>query len=152
MNIADNCVVSIHYTLTDDKGVTLDSSEGQEPLNYLHGANNIIPGLEKALVGKVAGDQLRVTIQPEDAYGELNPDLIQLVPASAFHVASLTMRVEPPLVSIWAALIMLPAPLPLVAATAITLVPVINCGLMLTSCEVCQPFATCEDATSVPLT
>jgi FKBP-type peptidyl-prolyl cis-trans isomerase SlyD len=85
MNIADNCVVSIHYTLTDDKGVTLDSSEGQEPLNYLHGANNIIPGLEKALVGKVAGDQLRVTVQPEDAYGELNPDLIQLVPASAFQ-------------------------------------------------------------------
>ena len=79
MNIADKCVVSIHYTLTDEQGQTLDSSEGQEPLNYLHGANNIIPGLEQALAGKGVGDRLTVTVQPGDAYGEVNPDLIQLV-------------------------------------------------------------------------
>jgi len=85
MNIADKCVVSIHYTLTDEQGQTLDSSEGQEPLNYLHGANNIIPGLEQALAGKGVGDRLTVTVQPGDAYGEVNPDLIQLVPAAAFQ-------------------------------------------------------------------
>lgn len=84
MNIRENCVVSIHYTLTDDKGQQLDSSAGGEPLDYLHGAQNIIPGLESALAGRAPGDEIRVTVQPEDAYGEVNPELRQSVPREAF--------------------------------------------------------------------
>ena len=53
MTIKENSAVSFHYTLTDDEGQQLDSSEGKEPLAYLHGAGNIIPGLENALEGKV---------------------------------------------------------------------------------------------------
>jgi FKBP-type peptidyl-prolyl cis-trans isomerase SlyD len=84
MIISDNCVVSIHYTLTDDEGRELDSSSGQDAFSYLHGARNIIPGLEQALTGKSAGDELRVTVQPKDAYGEVNPDLVQQVPREVF--------------------------------------------------------------------
>ena len=58
MNIADNCVVSIHYVLTDDKGAEIDSSTGQEPLRYLHGTHSLIPGLERELTGKAPGDHL----------------------------------------------------------------------------------------------
>lgn len=84
MNISDNCVVSIHYTLTDDEGRELDSSADQGAFSYLHGARNIIPGLEQALAGKAPGDELRVTVQPQDAYGEVNPELVQQVPREAF--------------------------------------------------------------------
>lgn len=84
MNISDNCVVSIHYTLTDDEGRELDSSADQGAFSYLHGARNIIPGLEQALTGKAPGDELRVTVQPRDAYGEINPELVQQVPREAF--------------------------------------------------------------------
>ncbi|MDX9741632.1 MAG: peptidylprolyl isomerase [Gammaproteobacteria bacterium] len=84
MNISDNCVVSIHYTLTDDDGRELDSSAGQSAFSYLHGARNIIPGLEQALTGKAPGDEMRVTVQPKDAYGEINPELVQQVPREAF--------------------------------------------------------------------
>lgn len=85
MTIADKQVVSIHYTLTDDDGETLDSSAGRDPLTYLHGAQNIIPGLEHALTGKDVGDQLQVTVQPVDAYGEFNDELVQTVPREAFE-------------------------------------------------------------------
>lgn len=84
MQVADKCVVSIHYTLTDDQGTELDSSSGQEPFAYLHGTQSIIPGLERALSGKSAGDELQVTIEPREAYGEVNPELIQRVPREAF--------------------------------------------------------------------
>jgi FKBP-type peptidyl-prolyl cis-trans isomerase SlyD len=84
MNIADNCVVSIHYVLTDDKGAEIDSSTGQEPLRYLHGTHSLIPGLERELTGKAPGDHLKVTVQPADAYGEVNLELIQVIPRSAF--------------------------------------------------------------------
>lgn len=80
-------VVSIHYTLKDDDGVVIDSSEGQEPLVYLHGAGNIIPGLEAALTGKVLGDALNVSIAPADAYGEKEDELIQVVPRHLFQGA-----------------------------------------------------------------
>lgn len=83
--IGDNCVVSIHYTLKDDEGNVLDSSEGNEPLNYLHGANNIIPGLEKALVGKCKGDSMQVTVAPEEGYGVKSDELVQTVPRAAFE-------------------------------------------------------------------
>ncbi|MCL6417626.1 peptidylprolyl isomerase [Aestuariirhabdus sp. Z084] len=83
--IGDNLVVSMNYKLTDDTGEVIDSSEGGEPLNYLHGASNIIPGLEKELVGKVQGDALTVTVQPAEAYGELDPELVQTVEKGLFE-------------------------------------------------------------------
>ncbi|TNF86760.1 MAG: peptidylprolyl isomerase [Gammaproteobacteria bacterium] len=83
MKIAESCVVSIHYTLTNSEGETLDSSAGGDPLAYLHGAGGLIPGLERELEGKEQGDQFKATIQPADAYGEANPGLIQEVPLDA---------------------------------------------------------------------
>jgi FKBP-type peptidyl-prolyl cis-trans isomerase SlyD len=83
--IGDNLVVSMHYTLTDNEGNVLDSSEGAEPLTYLHGAGNIIPGLEKALVGKVEGDTQQVTVQPAEGYGEVMSELMQTVDKAAFQ-------------------------------------------------------------------
>jgi FKBP-type peptidyl-prolyl cis-trans isomerase SlyD len=84
MKIAKENVVSIHYTLTNDAGEVLDSSSGGEPLEYLHGFGNIIPGLEAALVGKSAGDKFKVTVEPAQAYGERNDQLVQKVPRSQF--------------------------------------------------------------------
>jgi len=69
MKIEKNKVVSIDYTLTNNKNETVDSSEGREPLAYLHGNGNLIPGLEKELEGKVSGDKLIVSIPPEEGYG-----------------------------------------------------------------------------------
>ena len=77
-------VVSIHYTLTNPQGEVLDSSSGRDPLSYLHGTGNIIPGLENALAGRQSGESLQVTVQPEEGYGLTNPDLVQSVPRSAF--------------------------------------------------------------------
>ncbi|MEX0951111.1 MAG: peptidylprolyl isomerase [Gammaproteobacteria bacterium] len=85
MQVNENCAVSIHYTLTNDAGEELDSSAGQAPLTYLHGAQNIIPGLEQALAGKAPGDNLKVSIEPKDGYGEQNPELLQTVPMEAFQ-------------------------------------------------------------------
>lgn len=83
--IGDNLVVSMHYKLTDDEKNVLDSSDGAEPLAYLHGAGNIIPGLENALVGKTQGDTMQVRVEAEEAYGEPTPDLIQTVDRAAFQ-------------------------------------------------------------------
>ena len=83
--IGDKLVVTIHYKLTDNSGEVIDSSEGAEPLAYLHGAGNIIPGLENALVGKTAGATLQVAVDPEDGYGEIHPQLIETVPREAFE-------------------------------------------------------------------
>ena len=91
MQIADLTVVTIDYTLTDDAGDELDSSRGGEPLTYLHGAGNIIPGLERALTGRSAGDELSVTIPPEDAYGLPDEDLVQSLPRSNFPAGDITI-------------------------------------------------------------
>ena len=84
MQVVKDKIVSIEYHLTDPAGVVLDSSRGREPLNYLHGAGNIIPGLESALTGKSVDDQLIVHIEPKLAYGEKNPAMVQAVPRAAF--------------------------------------------------------------------
>ena len=85
MNIQNNSAVSFHYKLTDDDGISIDSSEGKEPLGYLHGAGNIIPGLEKALEGKTIGDSLTVAVTAAEGYGEVQKELIQEVPKEAFQ-------------------------------------------------------------------
>ncbi|RDB44092.1 peptidylprolyl isomerase [Halomonas sp. DQ26W] len=85
MQIAQNSVVAFHYTLTNDAGEVLDSSEGREPLSYLHGAGNIIPGLEKGLEGRESGEKLNVTVAPEEGYGEVQPQLVQEVPRDSFQ-------------------------------------------------------------------
>jgi FKBP-type peptidyl-prolyl cis-trans isomerase SlyD len=85
MKIAENKVVSIHYELTNTTGEVLDSSLDKDPLTYLHGTGGLIPGLEKALDGHGAGDEMDVEVAPEDAYGPVNDELIQSVPRSAFQ-------------------------------------------------------------------
>lgn len=82
--IALNHVVLFHYTLTNAEGETLDQSQG-EPLAYLHGAGNIIPGLENALTGKVVGDKLTVNVPAAEGYGEYNAEMVQEVPRNMFQ-------------------------------------------------------------------
>ena len=69
MQIAKNKVVSIDYTLTNNQGQVLDSSEGKQPLSYIHGSGGIIPGLESALADKSPGHNFKISIPPEQAYG-----------------------------------------------------------------------------------
>ena len=83
MQIADRCVAYFHYTLTNAAGDVIDSSQGREPLPYLHGKGNIVPGLEKELLGKKVGDKLNVVVSPEEGYGAHNPSLIQKVPKAS---------------------------------------------------------------------
>ena len=85
MAVAPDCVVTIHYTLKDDAGTVLDHSSPEEPLAYLHGHGNIIPGLEKELTGKSAGETLSVTVPPAEAYGEYEEQLLQSVPRRALR-------------------------------------------------------------------
>ncbi len=84
MQIDNNMVVTIDYTLTDADSKILDKSE-QGQFIYLHGAGNIIPGLENALSGKSAGDSLKVEIQPEDAYGHRDDGKTQDVSIDMFE-------------------------------------------------------------------
>jgi FKBP-type peptidyl-prolyl cis-trans isomerase SlyD len=84
--IAAGKVVALRYTLRDEAGVWIDGSEDGEPLDYLHGAENLVPGLEAALLGHKVGDKLSVTVQPEDAYGPKQGPGPQPVPREAFPV------------------------------------------------------------------
>jgi FKBP-type peptidyl-prolyl cis-trans isomerase SlyD len=85
MQIAKNSVVTIDYTLTGPDGTVIDTSVGRQPLPYLHGAGNLIPGLEKQLEGKSAGDTIKATVAPEEAYGIRDESLTQTAPKSAFQ-------------------------------------------------------------------
>jgi len=80
MEISAGKVVTIEYTLKDDEGKVLDTSAGRKPLVYLQGAGNIIPGLERALSGKTAGDSLEVTVAPADAYGTRDERRVRKLP------------------------------------------------------------------------
>ena len=84
MQIGPRTVVQFHYTLTDDAGQVVDSSRGDEPLTYLHGAGNIVPGLEKAMAGKVKGDVFKVDVSAEEGYGQRIEALLQTAPRSMF--------------------------------------------------------------------
>lgn len=84
MQATNEKVVSIDYTLKDEAGEVLDTSEGREPVAYLHGAGNIVPGLESALEGKSKGDSISVSVAPADGYGERDPEMVQPVPRENF--------------------------------------------------------------------
>ena len=91
MNIKEKCVVAINYTLTDNEGNLLDKSD-DGPMAYIHGIGTVIPGLERELEGKAAGDNIKTSIEPEDAYGEVQPQLIQQVSKDMFQGVE---KVEP---------------------------------------------------------
>lgn len=84
MKISKDKATSIQYKLTNTGGDVLDQSADGSPLTYLHGHKNIIAGLESALEGKEKGDQVQVTVQPADGYGERNDELVQKVPRTLF--------------------------------------------------------------------
>lgn len=94
MIVEKDRVVSIDYILKDDNGNLIDSSEGSEPLSYLHGNGNIIPGLEKELLGKKAGDQVICVIQPGEAYGERDDSLVFKVGKSEFDGADVSVGMQ----------------------------------------------------------
>ena len=83
MSISQDQVVSIHYTLRDEAGEIIDSSPAGEPLAYLHGHGNLVPGLERELAGRSVGDKLTVTLSPADGYGEHDSKLVRQVPRRA---------------------------------------------------------------------
>jgi FKBP-type peptidyl-prolyl cis-trans isomerase SlyD len=85
MQIANDTAVWLQYTLRNDAGEILDASEDNEPLVYIHGQGDIVPGLEKALDGKAAGNKFKVSVSPEEGYGVRTNDKVQTVPRSAFE-------------------------------------------------------------------
>ncbi|HET6633355.1 MAG TPA: peptidylprolyl isomerase [Rhodanobacteraceae bacterium] len=85
MQITDGRVASFDYTLTDESGEVIDTSEGRGPLSYLHGGGQIVPGLEQELAGKAAGDHFEVDVAPERGYGPHHAELVQTMPRSAFR-------------------------------------------------------------------
>jgi len=85
MQVEDNKIVVIEYTLTNDSGETIDSSVGGDPLSFLFGNNQIIPGLEDALAGKSTGDKFTTRISPEDGYGPRIEELSQVVSREMFE-------------------------------------------------------------------
>jgi FKBP-type peptidyl-prolyl cis-trans isomerase SlyD len=85
MPIQQDSVVTIHYTLKDDAGKVIDSSTPNEPLAYLHGRGSLVPGLERELEGKNAGDKLAVQVSAAEGYGEHDKQLIEQVPRRALQ-------------------------------------------------------------------
>lgn len=85
MQIALNAVAAFHYTLTDDQQQVIDSSAGRDPLTYLHGSGQIVPGLEKQMEGRAMGDKFNVEVIPEEGYGVHHAELMQEVPRAAFQ-------------------------------------------------------------------
>ena len=84
MHITKNSVVSFHYTLNDADGKLLDTSAGREAFAYIHGGGMIVPGLERQLEGRQAGDSLQAVVPAAEGYGELDPSLVHKVPADRF--------------------------------------------------------------------
>lgn len=83
--VADGKVVTFHYTLTDDQGTVLDTSRDRgQPMPYLHGARNIVPGLEQQMSGKSVGDRFKADVPPTEGYGEHNGMAPQAVPRGEF--------------------------------------------------------------------
>jgi FKBP-type peptidyl-prolyl cis-trans isomerase SlyD len=85
MTIQDKQVVSFHYTLSNQDGEQMETTRNKEPMTYLHGAQNIIPGLENAMAGRSVGDEFQVTLEPADAYGEKKEANIQRISSKHFR-------------------------------------------------------------------
>jgi len=84
MNIAQNTVVTMHYTVSTTDGTEIDSSRSGEPMMHLQGSQYLIKGLEDSLIGRVAGDKYEIEVAPENAYGERHEQLVQTVPKTLF--------------------------------------------------------------------
>jgi FKBP-type peptidyl-prolyl cis-trans isomerase SlyD len=84
MQITDSAVVYFHYALINDQGEVLDGTKGGDPIPYLHGCHNIVPGLEKAMAGRSANDHFRITLTPLEAYGERDEDKVYDVERQLF--------------------------------------------------------------------
>ena len=84
MAIEDRKVVTFHYTLSNDQGKQMETSRERDPMVYLHGYRNIVPGLENAMTGREVGDTFKVTVEPVEAYGERNPNSLQRIPSKLF--------------------------------------------------------------------
>ncbi len=110
MKIDDGFVVEIDYTLRGDDGEVIDTSEGDAPLTYLHGVGQIVPGLERALLGKGVGDAVKVTVSAEDGYGPKDAEQVMTVhrnrlppdaePAAGMQLAGMGPAGEPILLHI----------------------------------------------------
>ncbi len=83
MTVQKDKVVEMHYTLKNDAGEVIDTSTGQDPMPFLHGHGNIIPGLESALEGMKVGETCEVSVEAKDAYGEYHPEGVQEIPMEA---------------------------------------------------------------------
>lgn len=84
MEIGENKVVQMHYTLKDDGGKVLDTSDDQDPLTYMHAEGAIIPGLFKAITGKKVGEKVSVVVKPDEGYGDQDDSLVQKMPLESF--------------------------------------------------------------------
>ncbi|WP_116475626.1 peptidylprolyl isomerase [Zobellella maritima] len=84
MKVSQDSVVTLDYTVSKADGEVLDSTEGKQPLQYLHGTGYLVAGLEAALIDKLAGEDFEVTLSPEQAYGEYDETLVQSVPGELF--------------------------------------------------------------------
>jgi len=78
--IREGSQVALEYTLSDETGAVIESNKGKEPLSYIHGKSQIIPGLEKELSGMKAGEEKKIQVKPEDGYGPVNPNAFQEIP------------------------------------------------------------------------
>jgi FKBP-type peptidyl-prolyl cis-trans isomerase SlyD len=95
MQVAENCVVAFHYSLWNQEGNELDTSRGGLPTLYLHGHGQLIPGLERALSGRLPGETLEMVIPPADAYGMRDPELVQKMPRALIeHVGEIQPGME----------------------------------------------------------
>ncbi len=78
--IREGSQVALEYTLSDETGAVIESNKGKQPLSYIHGKSQIIPGLEKELSGMKVGEEKKIQVKPEDGYGPVNPDAFQEIP------------------------------------------------------------------------
>lgn len=85
--IEDGSVVEVRYRLFDESGVEIDSSEESEPLSYVHGRGQILPGLERELEGRVAGDEATIVVAPDEGFGPHRDEFVFSVPRSQFEFA-----------------------------------------------------------------
>ena len=84
MKVSLNKVIAIHYTLTNNEGTVLDSSNGRSPLNFIHGLGHLIQGMEEGIDGKEVGNKFQLKVSPEKGYGNYQNEMVQQVPLSAF--------------------------------------------------------------------